>query len=1136
MPSRTGFATVVLLTCVFPAVSPAAADVARVAFRSGTVEVPDQPPGLVAHQLGMCVGRDAAPTRVLLTLDRSADAERRTELAAAGVHLLQPVAGRAYFAAVADVLDTSAVVAELGVTGVQPIRPEWKLHPLLAVGEFPDWSRVTLADSGASLVATYVVFHADVDVVAEGRPLVEALGGRVRDVLESINGLVVEAPEHTIGFLANEDAVQWIEPPLPRFVPINDSNRSLTQADDVQQAPYNLDGSGVTVLVYDGGSARATHLDFENRLFVGDTTPPDDHPTHVAGTIGGAGVVDPVYRGMAPGVDLLSYGYEYDGSGTFLYTNPGDLEADYDEAINDYGADISNNSIGTNTATNGFPCSITGDYGVTASVIDAVVRGAVSDGTPFRVIWANGNERQTSRCGNEYRTTAPPSCAKNQIAVGAVKPDDTISTFTSWGPTDDGRIKPDITAPGVNVTSCSAAGDSSYTTMSGTSMASPTVCGVAALLLQDYRTQFPAAPDPTNATLKALLAHTAADRGNVGPDYQFGYGSVRIREAVDHMRSGAFDENSLAAGMTRTYVVQVDATSEPVKATLTWDDYPATPNVETALVNDLDLVVIDPLGVRYYPWTLDPALPTAPAVRDREDHLNNVEQIVIDDPLPGTYLVHVRSYAIPHGPQTYTVTASPNLVSCVETGVVLLDRSEYRCTSTAKVTVNDCGLNTNPEMIETVLITASSDTDPNGLAVELIETYADSATFTGSIAIDTTPDPNTLLVTAGDEIAVTYLDADGGAGGASVPVSETATVDCITPEPLQVDISDVGTRIATVRVVTTEPARMELYYGKTCDNLDQVALDLSYTLSPTVILTQLEMGTEYAFAARIEDRAGNLRYVYNDAGCFAFTTLPPPTSFTEGFAPGNTPDIAGHSLRLTPDDDHSFYSGCVRPINRLPHSAHGGQIVRLTDNSTWRIPLDVHVSLYGESYEHMYVNSNGSISFNDGDAGPDATYAQHLSLPRISGLFSDLDPSSGGTIRYSTVEETLVVTFFQVRSKGAYTENTFQIVMSPDASIEIAWLDISVDEAIVGISSGGGLNLDFVPTDLSERIPCVVVGDADCNGLVDYFDINAFLMALEGPDAYAAEYPSCDWLQADCNGDGTVDYFDIDAFVEKLGG
>jgi subtilisin family serine protease len=198
---------------------------------------------------------------------------------------------------------------------------------------------------------------------------------------------------------------------------------------------------------------------------------------------------------MAPGAEIVSYGFEQPGGlqQGFLYTDPGDLEDDYTEAISLYGADLSNNSIGTNVASNGYPCDWTGNYGATGALIDEVVRGAL--GSPFRVVWANGNERGSSSCGTSYQTTAPPSCAKNSLTVGALNSNnDSVTSFTSWGPCDDGRLKPDVSAPGCQsngdggVTSCSSSGG--YTVKCGTSMASPTAAGVSALLCAEALSKY----------------------------------------------------------------------------------------------------------------------------------------------------------------------------------------------------------------------------------------------------------------------------------------------------------------------------------------------------------------------------------------------------------------------------------------------------------------------------------------------------------------------------------------------------------------------------------------------------------------------------------------------------------------------
>ena len=123
-------------------------------------------------------------------------------------------------------------------------------------------------------------------------------GGMIREVIFSINAAIVWVPLGNLWSLATEDAVQWIEPPLPPLDIINDSNRIITQTDQVNSAPYGLDGSGAHVLVYDGGSALQTHLDFGGRLTVRDSTSLHYHPTHVSGTIGGDGALRP--RGSRP--------------------------------------------------------------------------------------------------------------------------------------------------------------------------------------------------------------------------------------------------------------------------------------------------------------------------------------------------------------------------------------------------------------------------------------------------------------------------------------------------------------------------------------------------------------------------------------------------------------------------------------------------------------------------------------------------------------------------------------------------------------------------------------------------------------------------------------------------------------------
>ena len=762
----------------------------EIKWKSGAVVPPPQAAPEVYAALTRIAERGESQHVVVQFADAVTPAQR-VVLEEAGVELLSYVGSNAYFARVSPSSDTNAASRAAPLAWVGDVALDWKLHPVLARHEVPEWAVVDAARSDNPTVAAYLLFHRDVPLDATALQLAESHGAFVVDVLETVNGLVIELPLDNVAALAAEDAVQWIEPPLPQFSPVNNSIRALVGADTVQAPPYNLYGSGVTVLVYDAGEADATHPDFGGRLSVRDASSPDNHPTHVSGTIGGDGTNSSgQYRGMAPGVTIEQYTFEVVGGlqEGFLYTDPGDIEQDYGEAINVYGAHIANNSIGSNVESNNFDCVMQGDYGVTDSIIDAIVRGSLSGGEPFRIVWAAGNERQGDRCDVEgygdYYSIAPPVGAKNHISVGAVNSnDDSMTSFSSWGPTDDGRLKPDICAPGCQSnddnTVTSTFGGGGYGGYCGTSMACPTVVGMSSLLLEDYRVHYPGQPDFRNSTLKVLLAQNAVDLGNPGPDYQFGYGSVRIQPTIDFMRQGNFMEAEVGHGETYLALVEVQPGDPPLKITLAWDDAPATPNASPALVNDLDLVVYRPstavagdcdgdgdvdgndfnqfadclagpeatppggcecadrdgdddvdvadfaafalnfgntsgVGERAYPWTLDPLNPSAPAVRTQGDQVNNIEQVVVDTPEAGLWRVEIHGFNVPEGPQPFSLCTSSLLINSSSTGVVSLNRGAYACTDTVGVKVVDTDLNADDEMIETVLVTVSSDSEAGG--------------------------------------------------------------------------------------------------------------------------------------------------------------------------------------------------------------------------------------------------------------------------------------------------------------------------------------------------------------------------------------------------------------------------------------
>ena len=1061
-------------------------------LRSGPVELKDMDRSELAVEVTRLKGRQHA-RHCWLRFTKPPTAAERARVEASGLTLLAPVGPGGFTASLHDDIDAAGLVDSGLVAELRELDTTWKMHPWLLEDRLPTWTvdrrqqdRLLaglpvdadalvreLADGADPHVAVYVLVHSDVQLKDAAVELAEAVGARRASTIEVINAIVMELPFSRTWTLVEDDRVRWIEPALPKFAELNDSNRALTQVDEVFEAPYGLTGEGVVVMVYDGGYALDSHGDFGGRLTVRDSAGLSDHATHVAGTVGGDGSGSGgQYRGMAPGVTIESYGFEQEGglSEGFLYTDPGDLADDYGDAINNHGAVISNNSIGTNTAPNGFPCEWTGDYGVTSNLIDAVVRGDL--GAPMRIVWANGNERQTSRCGEFYNTTAPPACAKNHITVGAMNSnDDSVTSFTSWGPSDDGRIKPDISSTGCQsdgdggVTSCSSSGG--YTSKCGTSMSSPTVCGIGALLLEDFSNQYPDLPLMANSTLKALLAHTAFDGGNPGPDCQYGYGSVRARDAVDQLRSGSFLEAEVAQDESYSFLVVVPENAARFQVTAAWDDVPAEPLVLPSLVNDIDVVVFAPDGTRRYPWTIDPADPGAPATQDAEDHLNNIEQVTVESPAPGIWQVELRGTVVTTDTQLVSVTTTPELIDCSSSGIIALDRSVYPLEGVLTARVVDCDLNADDFAIETVEIQLTSTTGDDVETLVLTESGEATSEFVGTMPHSTIDAAGVLLVADGGGIAAWY-DDESDVDGNPVTVSDEAVVDGVAPSFVSTVVLDVQPRDATIQVVVDEPCRLTVEYGTACGELTGSKSVTTFAEAHDIVVTGLEDDTTYWYAVTFEDRAGNTGSDDNSGDCYVFTTPPVPDYFSEQF--GDGVDLDGYSILFTPNGTIDFYSACIEPISALPVDPSGGTSLGLGDDASSNVVPSQTVPFYGIGWDSLFVNSNGSITFDGGDSDYSESLGEHFSRPRMSGLWDDLNPSAGGLVSWKETGSSLVVTFEKVTQYCTSDSNTFQFECFFNGELRMSWHGIDVADAVIGLSAGEGTDPDFLPTDLSDLV------------------------------------------------------------------
>ena len=1076
---------IVLAVSLLAGLSPQLANLARgeVRWRGGERSAPaalspaEIESGLAA--LGSRVDRK----RIVVHFARPLDGATRAALAGNGLRLLGYLGDHAYFATLAAGLRPREIAALPGLVAVAPIEVRHKLHPDLARGAAPPWSIVSAAGAAAAdpLVAVVVLFHPDVELEREAPPAIVRRGGEVRSFVGSVNAVVAHLPLGQVAALAGEDAVAWIEPPLPALVDLNDAVRARVGANVLQEPPWGLDGAGIDVLVYDAGKA-FPHADLAGRLTIGasDTAALSDHATHVACTVAGSGSESGgtfVWRGMAPKARVISYGFEQEGGLTqgFLYTDPGDLEADYGEAIAQYGADLSNNSIGTNTAGNGYPCEWEGDYGVTDALIDEIVRGSL--GAPFRVIWSNGNERGSGACGSAYHTTAPPACAKNHITVGALNADDdSVTFFTSWGPADDGRLKPDLSAPGCKtaggVRSCALGGG--YSVKCGTSMASPATAGVAALLLQSYRARFPSRPDPRNATLKAILAQTAADVAQPGPDYQSGYGSIRAVAAAELIADERFVEAEIAQGETLAFVTLVAPGDAELKLTLAWDDPAAQPNVVPSLVNDLDLRVIDAAGTIHWPWTLDPQSPAAPALRFQRDGTNNLEQVVIDDPAPGAYRIEIEGRELAAGgTQPFGLALAPALLRCPDLAQVGAVPAAVACSGTITMDVVDCAPNADDTLVEQVDGHVASGSEPAGESVVLSEIAPYAAVFRGVVPVAPTDAPGVIRVADGDTVTLTYVDPDGDGTGAPTAVTAEVAVDCRPPQIDEVSVEPVHAHQATVSVGADEPFRLTLRYGLSCGALTGTATAEQLEPMHAVTLGGLTEQTVYFFRVEAEDGVGNTSVAGGGTACLSFETARVPEVYSEQFL--GAFDLTGRSLTFRTDGSPDHYSACAEPLGgALPTDPAGGTDLMLTDDTPVPVALSGGrtLSLYGQSYDTVWVSPNGYLTFGAGDASYEDSFETHFALPRIAALFDDLLPPFGGAVIWQQLDDRIAVTWDDIPQWGGSDDNTFQIEIFFDRRIRLSWLTIAAQDVLVGLSAGAGVPFDFVESDLSAAAAC----------------------------------------------------------------
>jgi subtilisin family serine protease len=261
-------------------------------------------------------------------------------------------------------------------------------------------------------------------------------------------------------------------------------------------------------------------------------------------------------------------------------------------------------------------------------------------------------------------------------------------------------------------------------------------------------------------------------------------------------------------------------------------------------------------------------------------------------------------------------------------------------------------------------------------------------------------------------------------------------------------------------------------------------------------------------------------------------TVRPLDYFTELFGSGDN-DLDNHTLTLVPDNSVQFYTACLEDASGFPVDPAGGTVLTLNDDDYYEVQLQGSVvSLYGTSYDALYIGSNGYITFVSGDTHYFEQFSDHFALPRIAALFDDLNPAAGGTISYKQLADRIAVTFENVPEFSLNNDNTFQIEMFFDGRIRITWLRIDAQDGLVGLSAGNGLPDYFVERDISKYGPCICSNspDLDHDGNVDWFDIVIF--ADHWLDIGCGPVNLC-CGGCDFKGNGSVNFDDFDYIADS---
>ncbi|MCE6988449.1 S8 family serine peptidase [Dyadobacter sp. CY323] len=577
---------------------------------------------------------------VIIQFEEIPGADERRQLKEEGIDLLEYIPNFAYTATITGNGSGNALARTKGRSVIE-LSPEQKMQPGLANGKIP-----AHAIKVGGNVDVWISYPRSFKYSEISENLKEKAFDLISDQYKDYQILAVRVPISRLNELAGQPFIQYVQAVPQEDKPFNNRTFVNGRANVLASSlpiGRNLTGEGVVVGVGDEANP-VQHIDFNNRVINRSALDIGTHGIHVMGTLGGAGIVNERFAGYAPKT-------------TMVVQNFSNILAYSPQYVKDFGMVITNNSYGGDVNT----CETFGVYDLYSYILDQHAFQM-----PYlQHVFAAGNSG-TIACspypagfGN---ILSGFQTAKNVISVGYTTDPGVIVNGSSKGPVRDGRIKPEITAFGSLVMSSIPV--NLYGNGSGTSMSTPAVSGGLALLYQRYRQLH--GGNPKNGLMKALISNGAEDKGNEGPDYKYGFGWLNLLRPLQMLESQHYVNDSLVHDETKSTSISVPSGTAQLKVMLYWND-PAAPVLSSQnLVHDLDLSVKKG-NKTTLPSLLDPTPSKVNNVAGTgADHVNNMEQVIINNPTEGDYTILVKGTSVAQNPvQEYFVVYDviPNVIT-----------------------------------------------------------------------------------------------------------------------------------------------------------------------------------------------------------------------------------------------------------------------------------------------------------------------------------------------------------------------------------------------------------------------------------------------------------------------------------------